>query len=335
MNCSYTEFAPAERADAESISRDAKVLGKSLTDHIIHAIPFPVVVLNKQRQIVYTNQRLLDMLPAPSDKKVLGKRFGELLDCAHACENEGGCGTSRFCGECGAVKSIIDSQNEKIGLQEECRITTTSGKAYEFRVWASPYIHKNTEYTAFTLQDISNEKRREVLEYSFFHDVNNILSAIVGYSGLLAVAETPKDIAESKKDIQQATHELTNETISYWELFHAEKGDFSANFEHRVESLSLVDELIQTSIRKWPDRPSLRRGICDSFVFTTDRPLLFRILYSMMKNATEASSPMNAVSIRCEKKGSNGIFSIHNHKTMSPSTQLQVFQRSFSTKGKG
>ncbi|MDP8262499.1 MAG: hypothetical protein P9M13_04250 [Candidatus Ancaeobacter aquaticus] len=49
--------------------------------------------------------------------KVIGKRPGELFGCVHATEMPAGCGTSVFCTECGAVKSIISAQNGKVWFE--------------------------------------------------------------------------------------------------------------------------------------------------------------------------------------------------------------------------
>jgi sensor histidine kinase regulating citrate/malate metabolism len=74
---------------------------------------------------------------------------------------------------------------------------------------------------------------------------------------------------------------------------------------------------------------------CNNFGIITDRTLLRRVLSNMIKNAIEASSPSEMVSIRCIQKKSSAVFSVHNAGFIPPSTQLQISQRFFSTKGKG
>jgi len=336
MDGNDTEFAPAERADAESVLRDAGALTRTgLVEHVTHVIPSILMILNRQRQVVYKNQRLMDLLAASSDEEVLGKRPGELFDCVHSHRGAAGCGTSEFCAECGAVQAILKSQEEKVGVQEECRITTTSGDAYEFRVWASPYTYDGTEYTLFTLQDIGDEKRREVLERTFFHDVNNILFVLSGCSHLVLSARSRRDLVESTATIELAAMELASEITSHRKLLQAERGELSVDVEGSVGSLELVAELARMCAQGWPDRPALRMDGCSDFTLATDRPLLFRVLYNMVKNAYEASSPTEEVTIRCVKGNDSAVFSVHNAVFMPRSTQLQVFQRSFSTKGKG
>jgi signal transduction histidine kinase len=336
MGSSDTEFAPAERASDEHILRDADLLGSNGPgEDIIHMIPHVLMVLNRQRQVVFKNQALMDLLGVSSDQDILGKRPGELLRCIHAQRNAAGCGTTEFCRECGAVNAILKSRREKVRVEEECRITSVSGDAYEFRVWASPFSKDGRAFTLFTVSDISNEKRREALERTFFHDLNNLLTVITGKAALVAMAKRKEDILDFVQTIQQATKELGREITSHRKLVQAEKGGLSLELTSGLSSLELVDEVVQMFSRIQKYSPVIKKERCSDFVLTTDRTLLLRVLYNMVKNAIEATSASGAVSLRCEKEDSSGVFSVRNPVFMPRSTQHQVFQRSFSTKGKG
>ncbi|HLP46442.1 MAG TPA: sensor histidine kinase, partial [Candidatus Kapabacteria bacterium] len=79
MNTGDTMFAPAEKASIESILHDVETLNKTrITEHFIHQFPSIVMILNKQRQVVYKNQQLMDLLDAKTDDEILGKRPGDL-----------------------------------------------------------------------------------------------------------------------------------------------------------------------------------------------------------------------------------------------------------------
>jgi signal transduction histidine kinase len=207
--------------------------------------------------------------------------------------------------------------------------------AYEFRVWALPYTYDGTDYTIFSLQDIGDEKRREVLERTLFHDVNNSLYVIAALSELAARAENKEDFVQFSENIQLATRELAAEIASHTKLLQAEQGDLSVELEGVFSAGALVDELVHTFSRARPDGSVAKGKECDDFGIITDRTLLRRVLSNMIKNAIEASSPSEVVSIRCIQEESSGVFSVHNSGFMPRSTQLQVFQQSFSTKGKG
>jgi len=67
----------------------------------------------------------------------------------------------------------------------------------------------------------------------------------------------------------------------------------------------------------------------------TDRALLRRVIGNMTKNALEASKPGETVTLGCEADERGAAFWVHNPGFIPPEIQLQIFQRSFSTKGSG
>jgi signal transduction histidine kinase len=69
----------------------------------------------------------------------------------------------------------------------------------------------------------------------------------------------------------------------------------------------------------------------------TDRALLGRVLVNMARNALEATPPGGTVRLRSEEEPESGAlrFSVENPGAMPAAVQARVFQRSFSTKGRG
>ena len=67
-------------------------------------------------------------------------------------------------------------------------------------------------------------------------------------------------------------------------------------------------------------------------VLQTDASLLRRVILNMLKNAAEASEAGQVVTASCRVENQTICFSVHNEAVMPPEVQLQVFQRSFSTK---
>jgi len=63
----------------------------------------------------------------------------------------------------------------------------------------------------------------------------------------------------------------------------------------------------------------------------TDEVILSRVLGNLIKNALEASSSGQTIQVFFVNSQTPA-FSIHNESVMPESVQLQVFQRSFSTK---
>ena len=67
----------------------------------------------------------------------------------------------------------------------------------------------------------------------------------------------------------------------------------------------------------------------------TDPRLLTRVLGNLVKNAAEASERGQTVTLGCRLGGLKLTFWVHNIGVMTREVQLQVFQRSFTTKGAG
>jgi signal transduction histidine kinase len=69
--------------------------------------------------------------------------------------------------------------------------------------------------------------------------------------------------------------------------------------------------------------------------FSSDKILLQRVLINILKNALEATARGGIVTIGCALS-ENGIkFLVHNDGFIPRDVQLQIFQRSYSTKGSG
>jgi signal transduction histidine kinase len=73
----------------------------------------------------------------------------------------------------------------------------------------------------------------------------------------------------------------------------------------------------------------------DVMIFTSDGALLRRVIGNMVKNALEACRPGETVTLRCSASRNGIEFSVHNPGAMPRNVQLQVFQRSFTSKGDG
>lgn len=302
-------------------------------DPLLDAISEILAILNEERQVVYANRRLLELLDT-SLEDALGKRPGEVLGCIHSDETAGGCGTTESCQVCGAVQAILVAQSQEQAVRE-CRIQTKDGGALDLRIWATPMEANGRRFTIFSASDISDEKRREALERTFFHDILNTAGTVLGASYLLRTGE------EATRDqfldmVSRGSEQLVEEINSHRELLSAEEGGLQTALEG-VDSLAVL-EGIQSQYSSSPlaeKRTIAVDGGAQMVEFKTDRVLLTRVLGNLVKNALEATEIEGTVTLSCRLKGEQVVFSVHNPGVMSRSVQLQLFQRSFSTKGRG
>jgi signal transduction histidine kinase len=330
----FTEFAPAERLSIDAIRVQAAAFSADmLSVKILDAIPDIVLVLNHQRQVIYTNQALFKGLNQNRDR-ALGFRPGELLDCAHADEHKGGCGTTQFCSVCGAVKAILASQ-KGFNESQECHLIQHNGDALDLRVWASPLEINGESYTIFTISDISHEKRRQVLERIFFHDLLNTTSSLV-YTAQMLKESDPLQTGELVKMIGKIANTLNDEIQAQRTLSAAEENELSVLIA-QVQVSELLHEITEIFAANMlaKERKISTCFDIESITITTDRVLLRRVISNMVKNALEGCWPGETVTIGCRRVKDEVRIWVHNPGSMSHQEQLQVFQRSFTTKGPG
>lgn len=155
----YTDYAPAERLPMEQIIKQHIVWTESpQLSLIVEAIPQGTVIVNGCRQIVFVNQRFAQMTGGKESRDLLGMRVGETLGCAYSHQAPGGCGTTRFCRDCGAVNAVLSSLTG-IKSVEECTIHRgTNDPLLNLRVWATPVEIAEEQFVIFVVQDIRLEK---------------------------------------------------------------------------------------------------------------------------------------------------------------------------------
>jgi PAS domain-containing protein len=333
-----TFFAPAERAPEWAVRKDFEAF-RSLTElkEILDALPYIAAILNSQRQIVYLNQALMDMVGAKSVDELLGKRAGEALNCIHAAETQGGCGTSEACRLCGAAQATVHSQLHDEKVTEECRITACKdGTTFSFdlSVTSSPYHHDGVQYTILAIKDIGDEKRRRSLEQIFFHDIINHAQSV---TGLLTFAKDVADVNEVDELLglaHMASMELMDGILSQRDLLAAENGEVRL-MKRTLSSRTLLQECVNLISHHFAahDRVMVVDDASADCAMTTDETLLKRIIINMVKNALEATPVKGTVRVGCEKSGTGVKFWAHNATFIPRHVQLQIFQRSYSTKG--
>lgn len=334
-----TFFLPAERSPIEEIrSRHERFAQEKAVCDTLHDVPNLVLILNKERQVVYANAAAARMLDSRCPEDLLGGRFGEVWGCVHAAETPGGCGTSESCRYCGAANALAKGLGGKAAT-EECRLMIRRegrDEAVDLRVWAKPLVVGGEEYLFFTAIDIADEKRKAFLERIFLHDILNTASALRGFTNLLGMDGVSLSKEEMIQRIGLLSVRMVDEINAHRLLLAAEDGELELQ-PRDVDSLRIVKEVVETY-----DRPETLDGRrielfpeSDDVGIRTDPTLLSRVVGNMTKNALEASVPGDTVTIGCRCEGDMVAFWVHNGTYMPENVRLQVFNRSFSTKGAG
>ena len=314
-----------------------KVSSISYLQELLNALPNIVTILNDKRQVVYSNQSLLNQLNYDDFHTLLGKRPGEFIHCIHANECEGGCGTSEACKVCGSLNAILRSMRENIKVSEECIISTSRNgeeETYEFEATASPFTWEGERFTVFSLIDISSAKRRKVLERIFFHDLLNTAGNLKNLAEILPQLQDQDQVKNMIMIMRHLSDELVEEIEAQRQITSAENGDLKP----KSEPLDSID-IIHTVTQQFSANPQRKKTTVlfdessDNVRFNSDKTLLIRVLKNMLKNAVEASVTDEPITFGVHQKEDHILFYIHNNIYIPRKVQMQVFKRNFSTKG--
>lgn len=179
----------------------------------------------------------------------------------------------------------------------------------EFRARATPLRIEDTDIVVLALHDISDQKRRRVLESTFLHDARNLLSGILSWSDVLR-QENPDEAAVSIGALARQLRDLFSQHAL---LFQAEKGELVA----KKEPINLQD-LARVLGERFSGHPS---GEGKTLVvrfpegappLQSDQNILSRILSNMVVNALEATKPGATVEVRYETRSGTSTFTVHN-----------------------
>jgi signal transduction histidine kinase len=186
------------------------------------------------------------------------------------------------------------------------------------------------------LQDISDEKRRAALERIFFHD---LLNSVGGLNGLLTILKNgtkPEETRELINLSEEASRDIIEEILLHRQIRAAEIGELNVNIE-----LTNSFEVIDSAIRKMgfqeagKNKRIIKAENSVKIDLETDKILLQRVIINLMKNALEASQNGDAVSVGIDNNEGKIRFWVKNDQVIARDIQMQLFQRSFSTKGNG
>ncbi|MEW6752562.1 MAG: HAMP domain-containing sensor histidine kinase [Candidatus Latescibacterota bacterium] len=330
-----TEFAPAERDPQGEIEQQVgRLQDVALVGQLLNAMPGLALVLNDKRQITFANRRLLEVLGIATAREVYGARPGEVLNCVHADEHAGGCGTSRSCRYCGAVLAILSAQRGK-GEVRECQVLRKGdGGGLNLQVSTVPWDLQGRRYTIFGAADTSHEKRRQAMERSLFRGIlaraRELQSELVGLQG-----QVPEPLQGTVAQAARGAAAIVEGINEFQVLAAAESGAL------RPRPVDVVTgELLQQVVAFFRQRGEGEVSVVHvdsrgALANLSGDPVLLKIiLCHLVRNALEAS-PGKTAKLTAYGRGDAVEFVVHNPEPMPEEVQARVFQRGYTTKGEG
>ncbi len=330
-----TKSATTIRLSIDRIKlQQAQLLSYPYIKDIIDSVPDIYCILNSQRQLVLANQAFYNFIGNPT-VDISGKRLGELMSCSHWQDNIGGCGSSKYCKTCGNVQSTLKALD---GFKDssECEIVNSlTNHTYEFAITATPLEVDNEIFTANYLKDISEMKRKIALERIFFHDIMNTAAGLKGFADILFNSK-PEEYFSFAEIIGKLSDRLIDEISAQKDLIDAEHDELALN-PTQTSSILLLEKVKEIYL-KYQIRNNKNIVLdtnSENVFMTTDDTLLIRVLSNLLKNALEAIDKGDTVNLSCISSEGGVLFTVSNKGYIPEDHQLQLFKRSFSTKGTG
>lgn len=316
---------------------DTKISPENLRfiKELLSATSSVVCILNRENEVVYANSVLLNRFGIQLDKNISSMRFGQMAGCVNVTMRNGICGSGERCQYCGANYAFKDFWKDTNTVINECRLVRKQDgftEQLDLEITASPFPG-NDNYMVVSLIDVTDKRRREILERIFFHDIINMAGSLKGVVDML-LAEPGTADQELLGITSSLSSQILEEIKAQQQLIKAEKGELKLLLEEvlMTDFLHELKRKIQYSDAAF-ERKIIVEDHTDNTQFTTDKVLLTRVIFNMAKNALEAISRGQQVLIAAKNKDNIIRIEVHNSSVIERDVQMQLFQRSFSTKG--
>jgi len=330
-----TWFLEPERATTPRLAAQIAIASSSpIIDALLKTGAGAVAVLNDRRQVIALNASYLALIGVDEPGAALGLRAGETVRCVHANEGPGGCGTGQACRTCGAAISMLAALEQEAPTERDCALTLErDGRLVDaqFRVRAQALELESERFLLLSLTDVSLERRRAALERAVFHDLSEMLAAIVGACD--AMEGGAGEIALAAADARDVAARLELELRLQRVLMADPPAGFQLTIAH-VPIEGIVDGLHALFLHHpvaLGKRMRVSGEVYDAAI-ETDPHLVSRILSNILINAFEASPPRAEVSLRVDVDERQATFRVWNPGVIAPAIAARIFQRYFTTK---
>ncbi|MBU0675606.1 MAG: HAMP domain-containing histidine kinase [Proteobacteria bacterium] len=332
MNDTY--FAPAARTERRKFYNQIGQISHSpIMSTLLTACTGLLVVLNKDRQIVALNHSFLEATGIDNPEEALGLRLGESLHCVHAHEQPNGCGTTPYCRTCGAAIAMMAAINDDVINEQPCALTAKKGDEIVnlcLLIRAQPIVVDNHRWILVYAQDITMQQFWMNLEQVFFHDVNNILTSLLGHAALMATDQPDNEDAQT---IHRTAIRLCSEISLQKSLSLYKDTDYLVNNSGvTLQQIRQEVELIIKGHRATDKRRIVESGPAQNIKIHTDPLLVTRVLGNMLINALEATPKGDEIRLTTVVEPDWVVWEVWNPAWIDEDVQKRVFQRHFSTK---
>ena len=302
---------------------------------VLDAVSSSFFITNNKLQIVYCNKAFLNGHKINDISEIEGLNPGDVLGCYHALHSKNGCGTTEKCPTCNFRQSVNKALLKKEIVQDEAILTTIDNKMLAVLITATPFKLENEYFVSISTLNITEQKRKKLMESLYFHDLINLAGSLTGY--IEVIQNIPaEEITHHLPAIQQISNQILDEITAQREISKAEQNQLD------VDVLPIeINEFLHELKDNLNYHPSLNnRNLYidypkESFTLYSDKRLIQRILINMLKNSAESVDEGETIHLSVRKESDRILFRVQNPGYIKPEIQKNIFQFAFSTKGKG
>lgn len=304
-----------------------------LTDWL-DAEPFPMAVVNRHRQILFSNKAFCAVACKTECADVVGLRPGEALDCIHSHVMKAGCGCSEFCSVCGAAIAILKSLEGEEDCRE-CRMIRMDNGAevpLDLQIFTRPVDFQGESLTLIHALDISHEKRLAYLNRAFHH---NLVNGVGGISVLADLLESEQDSQALLELLGEAARRTLGKVLYHRDVDAAEKGRLSVTME-AIDAGEFLSGLVREECLLRNTRSNCVTVSNACTTLHSDRRILGHVLSNMLENALEAREKARGdIRLSCEPGDDGGaVITMRNPGEVPADIRKQMFKRYVSSKSR-
>jgi nitrogen-specific signal transduction histidine kinase len=296
---------------SDTLQIDRKVLEEmNNLSYVLDCVQHSLVIINKNSEIVHANKLFLNLLDAENLESVIGYNLENLIKCADSFESSLICDPTVPC----LSKSIEDIISSCSNLMQEVKVEyriCVNSKIMDTLLVARPLNIKRHTYMVISLIDISDTKWKKALERIFFHDLLNSAGALKECLNLMDIeniGENGELLSISKK----ISDNLVDEITSHRQLLLAERNEYEPKITKFDCNEIIMDVSHKAKYSFLAEDKNLLTKYSESVLIHSDKTLVSRAIFNLVKNALEATKKNGTVELYCVTKDNNIEFIVKN-----------------------
>lgn len=293
-------------------------------DNILDDSPNKFLVVDENLQTLYVNFTSMD-----KTKKL---NPGDLLQCHNAIEAKYGCGSHENCKRCKLRIMVTASLKTQKRMEADVEFLICGNKDCNAHAVCTPFMHNGKPYAIVLLVDQTDQQHEFMLERVFIHDILNLSGAL---NGMLEYVES-ENLNEMIPVVKSISNQLLNEIVAQRNFIYAQKGLLKTD-DAEFKASDVVEFARQSVVTPafgfYGVNLEIDSTLTDEVVYS-DKTLVNRVIYNMLKNACEANRNTKIV-MRGRSTADKVIFSVHNDAVIPDDMKPRIFMYGNSTKGHG